>query len=98
MPSRREGYGLAAREAMAYGRPLVASSVGGLVDLDGKGVVLVPPRDPAALRAAIERLLGDAAERERLGALARETAVTLFSHERCARSLIEIYEASLRAT
>ena len=74
------------------------SRVGGLVDLDGKGVVLVPPRDPAALRAAIERLLGDAAERERLGALARETAATLFSHERCARSLIEVYEASLRAT
>ena len=98
VPSRREGYGLAAREAMAYARPLVASRVGGLVDLDGKGVVLVPPRDPAGLRAAVERLLGDAAERERLGALARETAMTLFSHERCARSLIEIYEASLRAT
>jgi len=98
VPSRREGYGLAAREAMAYGRPLVASRVGGLVDLEGQGVVLVPPRDPAGLRGALERLLGDAAERERLGTLARETAASLFSHERCARSLIEIYEASLRAT
>ncbi|HEY8646121.1 MAG TPA: glycosyltransferase family 4 protein, partial [Gaiellaceae bacterium] len=98
VPSRREGYGLAAREAMAYGRPLVATRVGGLVDLDGSGVVLVPPRDPAALRGAIEGLLGDAAERARLGAAAREAAASRFSHESCACSLVEVYEAALRAT
>jgi glycosyltransferase involved in cell wall biosynthesis len=98
VPSRREGYGLAAREAMAYGRPLVATRVGGLTDLDGLGVVLVPPRDPAALRGAIEKLLGDADERARLGASAREAAAGRFSHEACARSLVETYEAALRAT
>ena len=61
-PSRREGYGVVAREAMAYGRPVVATAVGGLLDAveDGVTGLLVPPRDPAALRAAIERLLGDA--------------------------------------
>ncbi|MFL5928955.1 MAG: glycosyltransferase family 4 protein [Gaiellaceae bacterium] len=98
VPSRREGYGLAAREAMAYGRPLVASRVGGLADLDGTGAVLVPPRDVRALRTAIERLFGDAAERARLGELGRAVAATRFSHETCARSLIEVYEESLRAT
>jgi glycosyltransferase involved in cell wall biosynthesis len=90
-PSRREGYGLAAREAMAYGRPLVATSVGGLVDLEGDGVVLVPPRDPQALRAAVERLLTDAQERQRLGLAARARAHAEFSHELCARSLVAAY-------
>jgi glycosyltransferase involved in cell wall biosynthesis len=98
VPSRREGYGLAAREAMAYGRPLVASRVGGLIDLDGSGVVLGPPGDPVALRGAIESLLGDADERARLGAAARAAAASRFSHEACARSLVEVYEAALRAT
>jgi glycosyltransferase involved in cell wall biosynthesis len=98
VPSRREGYGLAAREAMAYGRPLVATRVGGLLDLGGLGVVLVPPRDPAALRHAIEELLDDPAERARLGAAAREAAAGQFSHETCARGLVETYEAALRAT
>ncbi len=46
VPSRREGYGLAAREAMAYGRPVVATAVGGLVDAieDGETGLLVAAR------------------------------------------------------
>ena len=49
-PSRREGYGVVAREAMAYGRPVVASAVGGLVDAVDDGItgLLVPPRDVPA--------------------------------------------------
>jgi glycosyltransferase involved in cell wall biosynthesis len=96
VPSRREGYGFAAREAMAYGRPLVASRVGGLADLDGTGAVLVAPGDVGALRSALERLLGDAGERARLGSRAREVAASRFSHETCARFLIEVYEGALR--
>jgi len=83
---------------MAYGRPLVATRVGGLTDLEGLGVELVPPRDPAALRSAIKHLLGDVGERARLGATAREAAASRFSHEACARGLVETYEAALRAT
>jgi glycosyltransferase involved in cell wall biosynthesis len=98
VPSRREGYGLAAREAMAYGRPLVATRVGGLTDLEGSGVVLVPPLNPAALREAIERLLGDESERTSLGAAARDAAAGRFSHEACARALVDVYESVLRAT
>ena len=62
-PSHREGFGVVCAEAMAYGRPVVvASAVGGLLDLvvDGETGLLVPPRDVRALRAALERLLGDA--------------------------------------
>jgi glycosyltransferase involved in cell wall biosynthesis len=97
VPSRREGYGFVAHEAMAYGRPLVATRVGGLTDLDGTGVVLVPPRSAAALRGAIEDLLGDAGERARLGAAVRAAAADRFSHEACASALIEIYGESLSA-
>src|SRR5213079_747321 len=55
-PSRREGFGVVCAEAMAHGRPVVACAVGGLLDLvvDGKTGLLVPPRDPDALRAALQ--------------------------------------------
>jgi glycosyltransferase involved in cell wall biosynthesis len=91
VPSRREGYGMTAREAMAYGRPVVAARVGGLVDLEGPGVVLVPPRDPAALRGEVEALLVDPIERARLAAAARQIAVERFSRDACARSLVAVY-------
>ncbi|MGB2875096.1 MAG: glycosyltransferase family 4 protein [Gaiellaceae bacterium] len=73
-PSHREGFGVVCAEAMAYGRPVVAGAVGGLLDLvvDGETGLLVPPRDVGALRAALERLLGDRDLRRRLGAAARE--------------------------
>jgi glycosyltransferase involved in cell wall biosynthesis len=80
-PSHREGYGVVAREAMAHGRPVVATSVGGLLDAVDDGVtgIRVPPKDPEALRAAIETLLGDANLRRNLGKAAREVARARFS-------------------
>ncbi len=76
VPSRREGYGVTAREAMAYGRAVVTTGVGGLADAieDGVTGLVVPPGDVVALRAALERLLGDPVLRDRLGAAAREKA------------------------
>lgn len=76
VPSRREGYGVVAREAMAYGRPVVATRVGGLVDavVNGETGMLVPPRDIPELRATVSRLLEHAAERGRLGGAARRAA------------------------
>ena len=76
VPSRREGYGMVAREAMAYGRPVVATAVGGLRDAvdDGETGVLVEPNDPPALRRALAALLADPAQRARLGAAARQAA------------------------
>jgi glycosyltransferase involved in cell wall biosynthesis len=92
-PSRREGYGVVAREAMAHGRPVVATSVGGLADAveDGVTGLLVPPRDPAALRAAVERLLADGELRSRLGAAARKAASERFSWDVATAATIVAY-------
>ncbi|CAN5797760.1 hypothetical protein BH18ACT13_BH18ACT13_09850 [soil metagenome] len=92
-PSHREGYGVAAREAMAYGRPVGAAAVGGLVDAveDGVTGLLVSPHDPAALRAALERLLADAELRRRLGEAAREKARAEFSWDAATKATIAAY-------
>jgi glycosyltransferase involved in cell wall biosynthesis len=98
-PSRREGYGVAAREAMAHGRPVVASAVGGLVDAveDGVSGVLVPAGDAGALRAALLRLLDDQSLRRKLGAGARRGSAR-FSHAAAARSIAALYgEVAARA-
>jgi glycosyltransferase involved in cell wall biosynthesis len=96
-PSRREGYGVVAREAMAHGRPVVACAVGGLVDAveDGVTGLLVPPRDPEALRAALERLLEDAELRRRLGDAARDRARERFSRGAATEAALAAYRAAL---
>src|SRR6185436_7411103 len=96
-PLHREGFGIACAEAMAHGRPVVASNVGGLRDLvvDGETGVLVPPGDVAALRAALERLLADPELRLRLGAAARERARSEFSWDRAVRLTRDAYAAAL---
>jgi colanic acid/amylovoran biosynthesis glycosyltransferase len=96
-PSRREGYGVVAREAMAYGRPVVATSVGGLPDAvqnDVTGLLV----GPHGLRPAIERLLGDAELRARLGAAARERARTAYSWAAATEALSAAYGAFPRRT
>lgn len=96
-PSRREGYGVVAREAMAYGRPVIASAVGGLVDAveDGVTGLLLPPRDPEALRTSIERLLADSELRERYGEAGRTKARKAFSWEVATNRAIAAYNDAL---
>jgi glycosyltransferase involved in cell wall biosynthesis len=96
-PSHREGYGIACAEAMAHGRPVVASAVGGLRDLvvDGETGLLVSPGDVAALRAALERLLGDAGLRRRLGEGGRARIREHFSWERAVSLTVTAYRDAL---
>jgi glycosyltransferase involved in cell wall biosynthesis len=98
VPSRREGYGMVAREAMAYGRPVVVTGVGGLVDAveNERTGLIVPPRDVQALRSAITRLLDDSPLRERLGSAARAEARETFSREKEGALLADAYRDALR--
>jgi glycosyltransferase involved in cell wall biosynthesis len=98
-PSHREGYGVVCAEAMAHGRPVVASAVGGLLDLvvDGETGLLVEPGDIAALRSALERLLGDDALRRRLGVAARERARERLSWEAATEATLAVYERAVAA-
>jgi glycosyltransferase involved in cell wall biosynthesis len=76
LPGAREGFGLAALEAMAAGRSVIAPGSGALPELieDRVNGLLVPPGDPAALAAAIDRLARDPRERHVLGQRARKAA------------------------
>ncbi|MFO7273404.1 MAG: glycosyltransferase family 4 protein [Bacillota bacterium] len=94
LPSRSEGLGLVAVEAMAAGRPVVATRVGGLpeVVVDGETGFLVEPEDPEALARAIRALLADPARAARMGAAGRERVRKLFSAERMAEATAALYE------
>ena len=96
-PSRREGYGVVAREAMAHARPVIATAVGGLLDAveDGVTGLRVPPRDPVALRSAIMRLMSDGELRSALGASGREAARERFSLKAAAEATIGAYRDAL---
>jgi glycosyltransferase involved in cell wall biosynthesis len=99
-PSRREGFGVACLEAMAHGRPVVATDVGGLRDLvvDGETGLVVPPRDPAALRAALEQLLADPKLRQRLGAAGRQRARERFSWDAVTSAVVDAYAEAVGRT
>src|SRR5262249_14986661 len=75
LPSRIEGLSLALLEGMAMGLPVVASRAGGNPDLirsGERGGLLVPPLDPPAWAAALERMLGDPSLAKRLACAGRE--------------------------
>lgn len=92
-PARWEGFGLVLLEAMLAARAVVATAVSAIPEIvvDGGTGLLVPPDDPAALARALDRLLGDAAERERLGESGLERARREFSVERMARETAAVY-------
>lgn len=92
-PSDFESYGLANLEAMACGVPVVSTNVGGPSEtiVDGETGFLVPPRDPAALAARVNQLLGDRDLRARMGAKGRARVLEDFALEASARQLQDIY-------
>jgi glycosyltransferase involved in cell wall biosynthesis len=94
LSSDYEGSPLSVMEYMAAGKPVVSTRVGGVPDLveDGVHGLLVEPRDPAALAAAIGRLLRDPAEARRLGEQGRERQRRELSLDAMVRRVEQLYE------
>lgn len=94
LPSRNEGLGSVLLEAMAAGLPIVASSTGGIPEIvrDGDTGLLVPPRDPSALAAAVIRLLTDSALAARLGAAGLEFVRREGSADRMVDETLAVYQ------
>lgn len=95
IPSRWEGFGLVALEAMRAGRPVIASHVGGLPEVvdDGRTGWLVPVDDPAALRSAL--LSTTDAQLVAAGAAGRQRFVQRFTIERTASALNAVYRQAI---
>lgn len=91
-----EARALVVQEAMAAGVPVVVTATGGLPGLVGDAGVLVPVGDAEAVARAVDRLLGDPAERERLARAGREVAATWDAPADEARRWIARYSSALR--
>jgi glycosyltransferase involved in cell wall biosynthesis len=94
LPSWTEGLPLVLLEAMAAGRPVVATPVGGTPEVvsDGETGLLVPPRDPEALAAALRRVLEDRGLAERLAAAGRRRVDERFTLDAMSRRMLELYD------
>lgn len=91
MPSISEGFPYALLEAMAAGKPIVATDVGGVREALGDGGIIVPPRSPRLLADSIITLLRDPALRGRLGSRAWFRAVAMYSSSEFLRQYGEAY-------
>jgi GT2 family glycosyltransferase/glycosyltransferase involved in cell wall biosynthesis len=98
LTSRNEGSPVSLIEAMAAGRPVAATRVGGVPDLveDGVTGALVPPGDPAALTNAMHTLLADRDRRRVLGVAGRQRVAKTFTVERLLGDMERVYTQLLR--
>jgi len=94
VPSLQEAWGLVATEAMACGRPIIASRVGGLPDqvIGGFNGFLVPPRDYKAIADKILYLLENPSEARRMGLNGRRLAEERFDIEKRVDRIVRLYK------
>ncbi|WP_030248938.1 glycosyltransferase family 4 protein [Streptomyces violens] len=100
VPSLYEGFSLPAAEAMATGTPLLATTGGAIPEVagpDGETCLAVPPGDAGALAAGLNRLLGDAELRRRLGAAGRARVLARFTWRQAAIGTAERYREAIAA-
>jgi glycosyltransferase involved in cell wall biosynthesis len=93
-----EAFGRACCEALAASRPVIATRVGAVPEVlrDGETALLVPPDDPAALAAAIERVLAEPEQARRLAAAGRRDVLERFAPERSLASFKRLVAATMR--
>jgi glycosyltransferase involved in cell wall biosynthesis len=96
-PTMGEPFGKAVVEAMACGKPVIATNIGGPAEIiqDKVDGVLVPPSNPEEIAQQIMRLIEDKNERRRMGEKARETAVNRFSWSKIAEKYHQLYSQLL---
>ena len=97
-PSLAELFPFAILEAMAAGKPIVATNVGGVHEavIDGVNGYLVPPRDPISLAKAILRLINDPNKAREMGLKGRRLVEQKFSMDVITRKLNDVYELALK--
>ncbi len=94
------GFGRAAVEALACGRPVIASAVGGQLETVEHGIngIIVPARDPHALHDALRKLVTDGRARAVLGNAARPRTLDRFGWPRVTEATLEAYDRALRTS
>lgn len=97
LPSISEGLPISILEAMAAGKPVIASDVGGIPELvsDGETGVLFPVRDAGALARAINRVAADRQLRQRMAERGRQRVLTKFSSSAMVHKTVELYSSLL---
>jgi len=97
LPSLAEPFGLVILEAMSLGRPVIATDAGGPREIVEQGVtgLLVPPSDPPALAAAIQKLFADRQATERMGRRGQERFQSRFTAARMAQDMLAMYRRIL---
>ncbi len=96
VPSFYEGFGLPVVEAMAYGKPVIASNVSALPEIVGDAGLLVDPHDPVDIASKIQQIVADKHLAEQLSQRALQRA-KLFSWQKMAEATLQVYLQALKA-
>jgi len=98
IPSINDGFNLAAVEAMASSKPIVATAVGGLPEVVGEGGILVKPEDTKGLAQEVIHLINSPDLRKQIGEKGRKRAETLFDWGVCLQRTLDIYHQVVGGT
>jgi N-acetyl-alpha-D-glucosaminyl L-malate synthase BshA len=97
--SEQESFGLSILETLAYGKPVVATAVGGIPEVvtHGQTGILLPPRQPQALALAIDHLIDHPDDREKLGTAAQQDVAARFNAQSIRERYLEFYHKLIQS-